>query len=89
MLLSGHSVNEQKPRSKESKTILLSLPCISEQCVHKVNQIFWSLLIGLESLELFYVNLLIKTYLLVPNLCLYALAFKNYCHNEVKIWVNF
>ena len=38
---------------------------------------FWSLLMVLESLELFYVNLLIKTYLLVPNLCLYDLAFKN------------
>ena len=38
---------------------------------------FWSLLIVLEFLELFYVNLLTKTYLLVPNLCLYDLMFKN------------
>ena len=36
----------------------------------------------LESLKLFCVNLLIKTYLLVPNLCLYDLALKNYRPDE-------
>ena len=45
---------------------------------------FWYFIIVLGPLKLFILDLLMKTQLLIPNLCLQDLAFENYGQNRVK-----